>query len=668
MDVSRFKFTQRAAGRFFENSDSDFDVSLNENKNTKRKTETDMRIFSSYLVSINESREPEAIPADELDRHLATYFSVIKKHDGNEYEPASLRGMLCSIERHLRSKNYPISLTRDYEFTSTRNMLKERQKLLRELSKTEKGTKSNIIALSTAQRLNQLYLAKEFGPHNPSAVINALCFAFVVHLKIRKAIDHKQLLWGDIVLKISPSNEEYLCYEPLSGYEYCRLPLKGISGYRVLGQSPETSLWDPISIYKLYRLKRPTNMMTPESPFYLGIATQIHDSQQHQSWFKPIAMGVNKLNDLVRMIRDITGTLCQSPSYQYDVYEATDRARDASEADDDMRSSHESESSASLNKAQNSADDNEMTLQDSDDKVLECDRSVRARSDEVKCKTSIDGDENDDDGSLFDTEVLEDAKKKIQSVLDDLVPKTRSEIMKWLKNIVYSSGHGGSECRQKDSRKRILLTFELDNAELEKCGTVEKKAKLEVSAGFEEDNKKHEKEQLITSRSPDEDSADVQVLYKSSEKETAQSSLLDQSDRLHRLRQTFFKRALSYPNDLKDAKIPKIQEKSQFDDSCTLQHDSKDYVEAAAAERQTNVTTTSVNTADTSTPEYNSDTSSPDHSSKINPPDTIHHVQGYNPYTAWALDPRFAMFMRNGFMQTYQDFVSLYSHQEHKDA
>lgn len=330
MDCTRFAPPHITSPRYYASSESEFDA--NENKNTKRKTETDMRIFLSYLVSINESREPETIPAGELDSHLATYFSVIKKHDGNEYEPASLRGMLCSIERYLRSKNYPVSLTRDPEFTNTRNMLKERQKVLRELVKTEKYNKPETIASSTVHRLNQLYLAKEFGPHNPSSVINALCFAFVVNLKIRKAIDHKQLLWGDISLKVSPANEEYLCYEPLSGFEYCRLPLKGISGHKVIAQKSDSSLWDPITIYKLYRHKRPNNMMSPDSPFYLGIAVQLHESLQ-QPWFKTVAMGVNKLNDLVRMIRDLTGS-----NNVIDLYNTTRCSRDDMNVDEYHRS------------------------------------------------------------------------------------------------------------------------------------------------------------------------------------------------------------------------------------------------------------------------------------------------------------------------------------------
>ncbi|XP_052213099.1 uncharacterized protein LOC127832009 [Dreissena polymorpha] len=297
-------FAAGAAG--FESSGSD--ASAEENKNTRRKTETDMRIFAAYLISVNESREPHTISPPELDQHLATYFSIIKKHDGNDYEAASLRGMLCSIERHLRANNYPVSLTRDAEFTNTRNMLKEKQRILREQMKTEKSDKQfDTVASIAMQKLNQLYNAKEFGPHNPSSVINALCFSFVVSLNIKKAVDHKQLLWGDICLAHSSgSNDEYLCYQPVPGYEHCRLPLKGISSFRIQSQSHEAFLWDPIPLYKLYQSKRPVSMMTPSSPFYLGVASL---QEADQTWYKPVAMGVNKLNDLVRMIRDITGTL-----------------------------------------------------------------------------------------------------------------------------------------------------------------------------------------------------------------------------------------------------------------------------------------------------------------------------------------------------------------------
>ena len=293
----------------------DFAPSPSENKNTKRKTETDMRIFSAYLISLNEVRPIESLPPIELDRYLTTFFSVIKKHDGNEYEPASLRGMLCSVERYLRSKNYPNSVTRDAVFLDTRNMLKEKQKILREISKTQKKSKQEMLTTSTVERLKQLYNAKEFGPYSPTAIINSLCFAFVIHLKIRKAVDHKQLLWGDIILKRNGTTE-YLCYEPLQGFDYLRPKLSGISQFRIYAQHTQDSSVDPIYIYKLYASKRPHTMMAPDSPFYLGIAVVCNSIPQQQQWFKPSPMGVNKLSDLVRMIRDITGSLSMIPGDQ----------------------------------------------------------------------------------------------------------------------------------------------------------------------------------------------------------------------------------------------------------------------------------------------------------------------------------------------------------------
>ena len=305
----------------FDSCNSEIDIEYevddisSENKNTKRKTETDMRIFSAYLISLKEMRKAEDIPPQELDPYLSMFFSVVKKHDGHEYEPASLRGMLCSIERYLRMKGYQNSITRDAAFNNTRNTLKNKQRILRENGKGMKklvpDISSDPLGPSTVEKLNQLYAAKELGPYNPMSVINSLCFSFVVYFKMRKAIDHKQLLWGDIVLR-SSATAEFLCYEPLEGKEYLRNKLKGIEDCRVWSNSMSGPNKDPILIYKLYSQKRPAQMMSPDSPFYLGVSTS--HPVQNQLWYKNLPMGVNKLNDLVRMIRDITGIQKVQPS------------------------------------------------------------------------------------------------------------------------------------------------------------------------------------------------------------------------------------------------------------------------------------------------------------------------------------------------------------------
>ncbi|XP_033741364.1 uncharacterized protein LOC117328108 [Pecten maximus] len=309
--------------------DTEDDLGINmENRNTQRKTDTDIRILIAYLRSLNDSRPPETISPIELDRYLSNFFTIVKKHDGNEYEPASLRGMLCSVERYLKMKCYQASVTRDIVFVNTRHALKYKQQRLRELGKGSKKT-NEPFGKVTLDKVNQLFIAHEMGPYTPMSIINSMCFMFIVHFRLRKAIDHKNLVWGDIKLRADQSGKEYILYDPIlsrgqldgtsstsntqatttsttnaintTKAEQCR------SSYMKLciWAQPEVPERDPVGIYKLYSQKRPPNMQHDNSPFYLGITT-LHPSPV-QAWYRTCAMGVNKLSDLVRMIRDITG-------------------------------------------------------------------------------------------------------------------------------------------------------------------------------------------------------------------------------------------------------------------------------------------------------------------------------------------------------------------------
>ena len=61
------------------------------------------------------------------------FFAELKKENGNEYEPDSLRVMQASLDGYLRSKNYPKSIVRDAEFLSSRKVLEGKARKLREL-------------------------------------------------------------------------------------------------------------------------------------------------------------------------------------------------------------------------------------------------------------------------------------------------------------------------------------------------------------------------------------------------------------------------------------------------------------------------------------------------------------------------------------------------------
>ncbi len=67
---------------------------------------------------------------------------------------------------------------------------------------------------------------------------------------------------------------------------------------------------DPVVVYKTYCEKRPDSMNKPEAPFYLGI-NHIKTPSSSKSWFKANAMGVNKLNSLMKNMATKAGLDCQ---------------------------------------------------------------------------------------------------------------------------------------------------------------------------------------------------------------------------------------------------------------------------------------------------------------------------------------------------------------------
>ena len=67
-----------------------------ENKNTKEKTKGDVRNEKS------DGREVQNIEAAELNKHLSDFTRSVRRKDGEDYEPSSLRCLVSSIEGHLK--------------------------------------------------------------------------------------------------------------------------------------------------------------------------------------------------------------------------------------------------------------------------------------------------------------------------------------------------------------------------------------------------------------------------------------------------------------------------------------------------------------------------------------------------------------------------------------
>lgn len=64
-------------------------------KNTKMKTKTDLDIFKRWLKSALplEQREIQGIPPHQLNQYLRSFYLTVKKQNGEDYEPDSLKGI-----------------------------------------------------------------------------------------------------------------------------------------------------------------------------------------------------------------------------------------------------------------------------------------------------------------------------------------------------------------------------------------------------------------------------------------------------------------------------------------------------------------------------------------------------------------------------------------------
>ena len=66
-----------------------------------------------------------------LDGVLQKFYLEVRKQDGSEYEPDSLKVMQAALERYLSTQKYPYSLINSLEFSSSRAVLEAKAQQLR---------------------------------------------------------------------------------------------------------------------------------------------------------------------------------------------------------------------------------------------------------------------------------------------------------------------------------------------------------------------------------------------------------------------------------------------------------------------------------------------------------------------------------------------------------
>lgn len=166
-------------------------VKEQENKSTLRKTLGDIEKFNRFLRMKGEKREMKDIAPDELDIFVANFILSVRKADGGEYEPSTIRNMVSSLERKLRRQSYPVSiLNSKTEFNLTKDTLRAKLKSLKKLGKGNRPKEAKAI---TDDEINILLEKKQLGDDSPQALINTLWLNNTIHFGLRGVTEHYDL-------------------------------------------------------------------------------------------------------------------------------------------------------------------------------------------------------------------------------------------------------------------------------------------------------------------------------------------------------------------------------------------------------------------------------------------------------------------------------------------
>ena len=156
------------------------------------------------------------------------------------------------------------------------------------IKKGGKGNKSKA-ARALTDEVNILYRKNVLGLLSPE-LLNTLWLNNTQHFGLRGCQEHRDMKRGDIRLKTSADGVEFLKYTERQTKTRTGAEPKDIRAVKPKMFSVPGSDRNPVQAYHLYASKRPEQMKSDDSPFYLAINyTRVANSSK--PWFKAVPRG-----------------------------------------------------------------------------------------------------------------------------------------------------------------------------------------------------------------------------------------------------------------------------------------------------------------------------------------------------------------------------------------
>ena len=190
--------------------DFDIDRFINNetNRNTRKKTDSDVgKVFDYFQNKLKEKRPIESIPPIHLNRLLCVFFMNVRNNKGDEYEPSTIRGIQCSIDRYLKLKNYGKQIATSSEFAKVMDVIRCKQKKLKREGKGNQPKKAEAISDTD---IDKLYQTGQLGAKNPETLLRTVWLQNTVHFGMRGVTEHRDMKWGDVKLCQDTDGNEFI--------------------------------------------------------------------------------------------------------------------------------------------------------------------------------------------------------------------------------------------------------------------------------------------------------------------------------------------------------------------------------------------------------------------------------------------------------------------------
>ena len=127
------------------------------NKNKQQRTNNWINVWSAWPEQKGHDKNIEGYEPAALNKILEDFYATaaVRKKNGEDYEPDSLRVMVTAMDRYLADKGYKYSIIRGREFQSSKQVLEGKARMLRQQGKGKRPKKARSL---TSTEENELCL------------------------------------------------------------------------------------------------------------------------------------------------------------------------------------------------------------------------------------------------------------------------------------------------------------------------------------------------------------------------------------------------------------------------------------------------------------------------------------------------------------------------------